>query len=279
MAIEVFVAVLFAAFMHAAWNAMIKLSLDRLTSMTLLSASISVLAAPFIFFVPFPDIKTWGFILTSILCCHCGYKVYLVKAYEIGDMNQVYPIARGSAPLMVSLISIFFLNEYLSPLAIMGIIILGLGICAMALSRGAIKQPGVVSAALMTALFITGYTLLDGLGSRGAPSISSYVAYLFFIDGIAMVAVYYFMRGPLRFSAIKKQLPIAFLGGSLSLLSYWIALWAMSREPIALVAALRESSILFALGLSVIFAKESINRWRMGSAIVIFIGIIAMKLG
>jgi drug/metabolite transporter (DMT)-like permease len=281
MTLTVFFAVLAAAAMHAAWNALIKMRGDRFASISLTSLGMSLAALPVIPFVEFPGADVWPFIVAS-LAIHIGYRLFLVMAYEAGDLAQTYPLARGAAPLMTTIGAIFLLAELPTPLAILGIVLLSTGTLLMSF-RGGAGLGGLdrraVGFALTTSIFVAGYTLTDGSGARLAATASSYAAWLFLCDGLVSIAVGFYYRGRGLLSVMKMEWHVGVLTGLLSAASYWIAMWAMTKAPIASVAALRETSILFAMLISVFALREKMTGWRVAAALCIVAGVVALRLG
>jgi drug/metabolite transporter (DMT)-like permease len=281
MTLAVFFAVLAAAAMHAAWNALIKMRGDRFASISLTSLGMSLAALPVIPFVEFPGAAVWPFIAAS-LAIHIGYRLFLVMAYEAGDLAQTYPLARGAAPLMTTFGAIFLLAELPTPLAILGIVLLSTGTLLMSFRGGAglgRLDRRAVGFALTTSIFIAGYTLTDGSGARLAATASSYAAWLFLCDGICSMAIGFYYRGRGLLSVMKTEWHIGVLTGLLSAASYWIAMWAMTKAPIASIAALRETSILFAMLISVFALREKMTGWRVAAALCIVAGVVALRLG
>ena len=281
MQIDVFLAVLAAALMHAGWNAIIKMRLDRLSAMTLMSFLMGALASLTLPFIAPPGAESWKWILTGS-ALHTGYKLFLVRAYAAGDLVQIYPLARGAAPLITAVAGLFILGEDLSAMAMFSIAVLSIGIALMAFRGGGGVSRLSGSAmfyALITSIFIASYSLNDGIGARTASSPFSYGAWLFTIDGFAMAAIALpaLPRGAV--AAMRHEWRGGLAAAALSLGAYVIVLWAMTRAPVAAVAALRESSILFALLISVIVLKERLTPWRVGAALTILAGVAGLRLG
>jgi drug/metabolite transporter (DMT)-like permease len=277
---DVFVAVLAAAFMHAGWNALIKIRLDPFLSISLMSVAMGAISLACLPFIAVPGGHTWVWIVLSATL-HVGYKLFLVNAYKHGELGQVYPLARGTAPLITALGGGLFVGEVISLPTAAAIAVLCLGILLMSMrgaSTAASLDRTTVLYALGTSVFIAAYTLVDGVGGRSAPSASSYAAWLFAIDGFSMGFICVATRGR---SAIDAMLPAWRSGlatGALSLSAYWIIIWAMTRAPIAAVAALRESSILFAVFLSAVMLKERLTMWRMWAAVLVLAGVAGLRL-
>jgi drug/metabolite transporter (DMT)-like permease len=275
----VFLAVLAAAFMHAGWNALIKVRLDPFLSISLMSLGMGAISLVCLPFVAVPAGWTWVWIWASV-ALHIGYKLFLVRAYRIGDLGQVYPLARGTAPLLTALGSAVLIGEVVSLAAGIAIAILCLGILLMSLRGAGTAKLGrtTVLYALGTSGFIALYTLVDGVGGRSAPSASSYTAWLFLLDGLAMGLVCVAVRGRAAVAGLVPAWRTGLGTGALSLGAYWIVIWAMTQAPIAAVAALRESSILFALVLSTVMLKERLTAWRITAAVLILAGVAGLRI-
>jgi len=277
----VFTAVLAAAVMHASWNALIKVRLDRFASISVTSFGMGCTALPVLFFVDIPGPAAWWFIAASVII-HVGYRLFLIRAYEAGDLAQTYPLARGSAPLVTTLGGIFLVGEIPGVLALVGIVLLSVGTFLMSLRGGAHLgrlNRAAVGYALATSLFIAGYTLSDGIGARLAPTAASYAAWLFVCDGLFATAIGFLYRGRRLMVTLAAEWKVGFLTGFLSAAAYGIVMWAMTKAPIASVASLRETSILFAMAISVFALGEKMTGWRGAAALSIVAGVIALRLG
>lgn len=279
MSTGIFLAIMAAALMHAGWNAIVKIGLDRLSTITLVACSAAAVSVPLLAFVDTPLPASWPWMAASV-ALHIGYNLALARAYEAGDFGLVYPIARGTAPLLTALIGALYVGEILSPAETVGVLVLVAGVWLMA-ARGRIPAsvgPSAVLPALTTSLFISGYSLSDGLGARASGSASSYTLWLFVLDGVAMLAVVLSWRGR---AAVAPALPFwrnGLVGGALSLGAYWIAIWAMTKAPIALVAALRETSVLFAALISVAVLGEPLKLNRGLAVMLIAAGVTLIRL-
>lgn len=280
MSATVFFAVLAAAAMHATWNALIKVRLDPFISIQLMSVGMGVAALPLVLLVGWPQWPSAGWLLLSTLVLHTGYKFFLTKAYETGDLAQAYPLARGTAPLIVMLAGIPLLGETLSPVALLGILLLSAGTFLMSL-RGSVGSFAgrAVGFALVTSVFIAGYTLADGVGGRSAPSPLNYAVWLYIADAVWSLAFCAIVRGPRSLRLMLPEWRIGLGAGVLSAAAYAIAIWAATQAPVAMVAALRETSILFAMILSVWMIGERMTRWRAAAALCIVAGVVALRLG
>lgn len=276
----VFCAVLSAAAMHAGWNAVVKVGLDRFSSILLLSLVQSGIALLLVPFFAVPAAAAWPWILASA-ALHSGYKIFLIRAYEHGDLGQVYPLARGSAPLIVALVGALFLGEITTPAKAFAVVAIGLGVIVMSMRGGtglAAMHPKALAYALVTAGFTAAYTLVDGLGARISGTASGFTMWMFVGDGIGMVLIALLTQGSGAFRRLIPAWRSGLAAGSLSLGSYWIAIWAFTLAPIALVAALRETSVLFATLIAVFILKEEAGRWRLLASGIILSGIVLMRI-
>jgi drug/metabolite transporter (DMT)-like permease len=279
MTLPVFLTVLAAAVMHAGWNAVLKVKLEPLLAMTLITAAAGVIGLPFLIVLGFPKLDAWPWLGASLVL-HLGYYVTLSAAYARADMGQIYPIARGGAPLLTALASAVILREPIAPIAAIGIAVLGGGVMLMSLAgRRHAPDMRAIGYALLTALIICGYTLSDGIGARAAGDPHAYSAALFVLDGLPLPLFLLWWKGREVFRPMRHYLGLGFAGGGMSLAAYWIAIWAMTVAPIALVAALRETSVLFATLIAVIVLKEQWIPARAAAAILIVAGIAAMRVG
>jgi len=276
----VFVVVLLAALFHATWNAFVKADGDRLLFMGVMAGGSGLAALATTPFLPLPAPESWPYILASILLHQC-YSLSLLLAYRHGDLSHVYPLARGSAPLIVAALSLTLVGEALSGQGLLGVGLIGLGIMSLALTRGAQKlgNPLAVGFALGTGCFIAGYTLVDGLGARLAGSAHGYAAWMLGLEWIPFVLFVAVRRRGSALSALPRIWKRAFVLGLMSVAAYWAVIWAMSVAPIALVAALRETSIVFAVLFGVLFLKERLSLARLAATLAMLAGSVLLKTG
>ncbi|GHB23764.1 EamA family transporter [Salinicola rhizosphaerae] len=280
MTTTVFLAVLAGALMHASWNALVKVGLDRLLSISLIQAACGLIALVALPFVALPQPAAWPWLAVSTVL-HIGYNVFLVRAYRSGDLGQIYPIARGSAPLLVTLAGVFALSDHPSWIGYAGIGLLVLGIFSMAIRGGShhkLERSALVNA-LVTSVFIAGYTLADGSGARANHDAASYVVWLFLLDGSGMLLTLIAMRGVSVLPQLSAYWKVGLAGGALSIGAYGITIWAMTQAPIPLVAALRETSVLFAIAIGVLWLKEPLRRERVLAGGLILGGVILTHWG
>ncbi|KAF0676609.1 DMT family transporter [Profundibacterium mesophilum] len=278
MSAGVFAAVLLAAFLHAFWNALVKTGEDKVAAMLLLSAGNAAVAAVFVAFKPLPPAELWPWLLASGLI-HTAYQVCLAMAYERGDLSRVYPISRGTAPLLVLAAGAFVLPDRLMPTEIAGIALLGLGIVSMARGIGRDgERTALLPFALGAAICTAGYSIVDGSGARLLGDGPTYVAWSLLVGLVFFVPVALLLRGPGVLRARPAALLRGGLGGAASFTAYAIAVWAMTQAPIALVSALRESSILFAMLIGWVLVGEPMSRHKLASGAVILAGVVLTRL-
>jgi uncharacterized membrane protein len=275
-----FVLVLFAAIMHAGWNAMVKINTAPLIAISLMFGFImlaGILATPWL---PALAIDLWPWLGLSLLA-HLGYKIYLLRAFRLGDFSQAYPIARGSAPIWVLLASFLLGTESLATLSLaqtMGVAIIIAGIISLAPWRQVQKHGPVLIAALVTGLWIASYTLIDGYVVASGAAFIAYVGWLFILDGLIINVYAFYRHGGELVSAYRKHWRLAALGGGFSVAAYTISLWAMTVLPVAMVAALRETSVLAAVLLAVVWLREPLGSRQYVAAITICTGLLVLKL-
>lgn len=272
-------AVLFGALLHASWNAMVKSSSDKALDTAVIHLTGSVVALPMLFVVGLPNRESWPFILSSVVI-HIGYYIALTGAYKHGDLGLTYPLMRGTAPLLVALSASLTVGETLSPMSWAGVLGVSCGVLALGLSRHAMDSPRAVAFALTNAVVIAVYTVVDALGARASGNALQYVVALFVLDGWPFALLVLHRRGFARaWPYARARAPLALVGASASLGSYGIALWAMTRAPVATVAALRETSVLFAALIGTWLLKETFTLRRAVGTAAIVAGVMALRLG
>jgi drug/metabolite transporter (DMT)-like permease len=276
----VFVAVLFAAACHAGWNALIKVGLDPLSTTTLISVGSGIVALAFAPFVGTPAPAAWPWLFASVVI-HLVYFASLIESYRTGDLGQVYPIARGSAPLMTAAITSVFVGEKLSALGWIGIVALVAGVLLLSARGGrhlAEIDRRAIGFALFTALTICAYSVVDGIGARLSVNPNGYSVWLFVGIAVVMVPYALYRDGRDVIPAMQRFWLRGFAGGALQVLSYGIAIWAMTVAPIAIVATLRETSVLFGAAIAVLVLKEPLRAVRVMAACLIVCGLVLIRL-
>jgi drug/metabolite transporter (DMT)-like permease len=283
LTLGVTLAVLAAGLLHAGWNALLKSSTggDVLLDTAAVVAGSSLCALALLAFVPLPDPAAWPFIAAST-AIHFGYYLTLVQAYRAGDLSFAYPLMRGSAPLIVTVLGSIFLRELPSAQMIAGILLISLGIVSIAfVQRGGAHRRHPAAAAywaFANAAIIAAYTLVDGAGARASGNALASVCWLIAIEGIPFLVWVLSRRRATAFSYLLGSWRTGLGGGACSLLAYGIVLWAMTRAPIAAVAALRETSVLFAALMGSLWLKEGFGWRRVAGAASVVAGIAALKL-
>ncbi|MBK1625361.1 DMT family transporter [Afifella marina] len=275
---HVFAAVILAALLHAGWNSVVKVGLDRVSTILLLAIAQAAIAACALPFVARPAAASLPMIAAAA-ALHAGYKLFLIEAYARADLSQAYPLARGAAPIFVTVISVLFLDASFAPSAFVAIGAISAGILLMAAkgSTSGRMDAHALFFALGTAGFTASYTLVDGLGARVADTPSGFVLWMVIGDAALLTAFIAVRHGRSAFVALRPAWKSGVAAGAMSLGSYWIAVWAFTQAPIALVAALRESSILFAALIAAFVLREPVSRWRWISAACIACGLALMK--
>lgn len=278
MSFAVFLAVLMAALLHASWNALIKTGLSKQTSMFILAVGHGLIGIPVAAAYPWPGPEVWPWLVGSGLI-HVAYQLFLGYAYEHGDLSRVYPIARGAAPMMVLIVSLAVLNDALHLWDLVGISVLGCGIALMAhgaLGRGENRR--LLPFAFGSALATAGYTLADGLGARVWGEPVAYVGWLMICSGSFFVPVVVGLKGRAVMRAGPRDWGLGMVAALASFAAYAIAVWAMTRAPIALVGALRETSILFAVLIGWLWFGERMDRGKAMAAGLIVAGVMLTRL-
>ena len=271
-------AVLGGAMLHASWNALVKSSSDKSLDTALIHLLGSVVAIPLVALVGWPPAAAWPFLAASLVI-HVAYYTALVGAYEHGDLGLTYPLMRGLAPLLVALSATLTLGEHLSPMAWAGVLGISAGVLTLGLSQHAFAAPKAVRFALVNAVIIAIYTVVDALGVRASGNALQYVATLFLLDGWPFALIVFLRRRGAVAAYARQRWPLALVGAIASLGSYGIALWAKTRAPVATIAALRETSVLFAALLGVWFLKEVFTLRRLLGTCAIVGGVMALRLG
>jgi phosphonate utilization associated putative membrane protein len=274
-------AVLFGALLHASWNALVKSSSEKEMDTALIHLIGSLMAIPLVWLVGWPPQSAWPYLAASITI-HIGYYFALTGAYPHGDLGLTYPLMRGVAPVLVALSASVTLDETLTPLAWLGVLGICLGVLLLGLNRRAVTAPKAIAFALANAVIIAIYTVVDGQGVRAGGTTliatAQYIATLFMFDGWPFALLIFCRRGGLWLHYARHRWPLACAGALASLGSYGIALWAMTRAPVAVVAALREVSVLFAVAIGTLALTEAITFNRVLGAIAILSGIVALRL-
>ena len=277
--LTVFLAVLAAAVMHASWNVLVKLKLDRFLSLCLIQTLMGLLGMAMLAVFPWPSAASVPYAALSGLL-HLGYFLFLARSYRTGDLSQVYPISRGAAPLLTLAATWAFMHEEVSLAGGAGVALLVLGIWVISLigQRGLRLDGLTLFFAAGTSVFVATYTIVDGMGGRISGAPSGYTGLVFVFDALFLSVAALGMRGPRILREVAPYWKTGIIGALLSGGAYWIAIWAMTHAPIASVAALRETSILVVMLLSMRVLKETVTLPRLGGAVLIVIGAVLIRL-
>ncbi|MFE1776219.1 EamA family transporter [Streptomyces sp. NPDC059008] len=269
-------AVLLAAVTHASWNAIAHGIRDQLLAFTLVGGGGAVCGAALAGFTPLPAAGAWPYLLASVVL-HVVYQALLMRSFQLGDFGQMYPIARGTAPLVVTVLAAVFVHEIPDSWALAGVALASAGLVGVALwgIRGSGARPHwpALVAALATGLSIAAYTTVDGLGVRASGTPLGYIAWLMILEGLAIPAYALATR---RRRLLAELRPIAvrgLAGGVLSVFAYGLVLWAQTRAALAPIAALRESSIIVGAAIGALFFKERFGLPRIAAAGLMVVGI------
>ena len=282
MTLEVSFAVLLAALLHASWNAMIKGGSDVLMDTAAIVVGAGVIALPCLLLVPLPAPASWPYIIASIVT-HLAYYFFMVSAYRSGDLSLVYPLMRGVAPLLTGVLAIFWMHEWPGTLGWAGMLLISLGVVALAFRPPrvgpALHGHGrAVGYALANAVVIAVYTIIDGSGARLSGNAWSYIVWLFALDALPF-SVYLLVTRRREFLApLAERRQRGLIGGGLSAAAYAISVWAMTKAPVALVASLRETSVLFATLIGARLLKEHLTPRRWLGVVAVAAGVVALKV-
>jgi drug/metabolite transporter (DMT)-like permease len=263
----VFTAVLFAALLHATWNAIVKSAGDKFLTTIMVTAAAAAVSACLLPFLTAPARASWPCVGGSVLL-QVAYFWLVARTYEVADMSQTYPLMRGTAPLLVALVTVFRMGDSLSVTAWIGLIGISVGIFTMMLGCKLDHRKGIYLA-LLNAFVIAAYTLVDGIGVRRSGSPAAYTLWVFLLTGVPFSIWAIARRRTVFLPHIARHWPIAMVGGIGATASYGIALWAMTLAPVAVVAALRETSILFGTLIAGIALQEHIGAPRVFAACII----------
>jgi len=267
-------AVLLAAVTHAGWNALAHRITDKLVGFTLILAGGVLVGLAMAPFAPFPSSGAWPYLIASAFV-HVAYTLLLMRSFRLGDFGQAYPIARGTAPLIVTAGAALFAHEVPDRWAASGVALSCAGLTGVALwgLRGRRPDWAAIGAALATGVTIAGYTVVDGLGVRASGTSLGYIAWLMALQGVAVPAYTLYRRRGGTLALLRPHAAVGLLGAALSVAAYGLVLWAQTRAELAPVAALRESSIIVGAAIGAVFFKERFGAPRIAAAGLLVVGI------
>ena len=279
MSLPVMIVVLLAALLHASWNFLVKRNDDKHLSMSAVVLGHTPFALIALSFAPLPNPESLPYILIGA-GLHVGYQLFLLASYRIGDLSQVYPLARGSAPLMVAGVSVTLLGVHLSWIELTAVTVIGTGIMSLALVRRSdgLRNGRAASLALITGGFIASYSLVDGLGAREAGTALGFYGWLSIVNGVVFAAIIRIVQPGIVTKVVRRDWRLALGGGGASFLAYATVTWAFTVAPIPLVTALRETSIVFALLLGVFVLKERLDLTKVLATLFTMLGIGLLRV-
>ena len=278
MSLKVFIVVILAAFLHAVWNAMVKKGDNKYVSLTAIVLGHVPISIIVIFFTPVISVQSIPYILISAVFLS-GYEWCLLSAYRLEDYTKVYPIARGTAPIFIIIISLFLFSLDISKFELIGILVISFGIIILGFQNiKTFKNYSAVVYAISTGLFISCYSISDGYGGRLSASPLNYTAWLMILNAVIFSILLTIMNKPEVIKGVFREgKKIFFIGGTLSYTVYGTIVWAFTQAPVPLVAALRETSIIFALLIGTFFLKEKFTLLKTVAVLTIFFGVILLK--
>ena len=278
MPLNIFLVVILAALLHAVWNAMVKKEDDKYFSLTAIVLGHVPISIVVIFLTPALSFQSIPYIFASAIFL-TGYEWCLLSAYRLEDYTKVYPIARGTAPIFIVLLSLLLLNINISKFELIGILVISFGIIILGFQNiKTFKNYSAIVYAVATGIFISCYSISDGLGGRLSNSPLNYTAWLMILNAIFFSILLKIMNKPrVPLKVLNEGKKIFFIGGTLSYIVYGTIVWAFTQAPVPLVAALRETSIIFALLIGTFFLKEKFTLLKVIATFVIFIGVALLK--
>jgi drug/metabolite transporter (DMT)-like permease len=275
----IFLLVLFSAVLHAIWNSMASKYKDKNVSIPAIVYGHVPACIVAVIILPMPSVESFPYIILSAFI-HQGYQNFLLTAYQTGKFTTVYPVARGFGPLVATVISIVFLGVYLKIFTLLSILLISIGVIFIGLfSRSVLKNYKILYTSLATGVFIGIYSVVDGYGARLSMSAISYMSWVFIFSALFFPIVLKFRK---QKNILKKTLTegkfVFWIGGFFSYTAYVITVWAFTKAPIPMVSALRESSIIFAIFIGYFYLKEKVSFYKIVSILLIFAGVIGLKL-
>ncbi|HEY3305606.1 MAG TPA: DMT family transporter [Candidatus Binatia bacterium] len=270
---------MFAAALHASWNAIIKAGSDKFNDTVLILIGAAVFPGLLLPWIPLPAAASWPYLIASVII-HFAYFSLVAMAYRVGDLSYTYPIMRGVAPMLTALTASILIGEALTPGGKLGVALLCLGILTLTSESWWSKKFGFLptAIALSNAIVISMYTIVDGIGLRLAGDPVSYICWLFFLQPVPFIPLLVFRHRERFITQLKSRWPASLLGGLCTCTSYGLAMYAMAYIPIALVAALRETSVIFGTIIAAIFLRERFGPIRYVAAGLVTAGAMVMKV-
>ena len=278
MPLPVVAAVLLAAFLHAAWNAVAHAIADRLIGFALIGAAATAGGAVLTLVVGAPAPASWPYLAVSA-ALHVGYSLLLLRSYELGEFGQAYPLARGTSPWLVAIGAAAFAHETLTPPRLAGVAVISVGLASLVFA-GRLTRADVpaIGAALLTGVTIAAYTTVDGLGVRHAGGALGYAAWLFIAEGAVIPLMAMAARREKLWVQARPHLAAGLAGGVASIIAYGLVLWAQTRGALAPIAALRETSVIIGAIIGAVVFRERFGRWRIVATVLVAGGVALINV-
>ena len=279
MPVEIMAAVLLGAFLHAVWNGLVRAASDKVLSTVLVVGGAGIWTACWLPFAPAPAVESWPYLTASVLI-HVAYFSFVALSYRHGDLSFVYPLMRGSAPALSAVVVAMLVHESPSPTGWVGVMLVSAGIIVLSGDswRSGSLRFSPTALALTNAGVIVTYTIVDGVGVRLSQHPFSYTGWMFLLTAIPFLVVSFAKQGQKAVKYLRRSWVKGLIGGACTLGSYGLALWAITQAPIALVAALRETSVIFGTLIAAVFLKEQVSPLRYLSILAVTAGAIAIKM-
>ena len=277
LSLAVTLAVIAAAVTHAAWNAIAHGIKDQTLAFALIGAGGIAAGIPLVIVAAMPHGDCWPYLLGSV-AIHVFYNLLLMRCYRLGEFSQVYPLARGTSPLVVTILAAIFIHEHLARPQIAGVLVVSGGLATLVLAG---RRPGraAFAAAVGTGLIIAAYTTVDGVGVRLSGSPVGYIGWLMVLECLCVPMFAVFRRRDVLLKQPKRILLVGLAAGALSVLAYGLVLWAQTRGALAPIAALRETSVIFGAIIGTLIFREPFGRTRIAATVLVAAGIVLLNLG
>jgi len=276
LSLTVTFAVIAAAVTHAAWNAIAHGIKDQTLAFALIGVGGIAVGIPLVIVAAMPRADCWPYLLASV-AIHVFYNLLLMQCYRLGEFSQVYPLARGTSPLLVTILAAIFIHEHLAPPQIAGVLVVSAGLATLVLA-GRRPGRGAFLAAVGTGLTIAAYTTVDGVGVRLSASPVGYIGWLMVLESLCVPMFAVVRRRDVLLKQPKRILLAGLAAGALSVLAYGLVLWAQTRGALAPIAALRETSVIFGAIIGTLVFREPFGRTRIAATVLVAAGIVLLNL-
>ena len=276
LSLSVTLAVLAAAVTHAVWNAIAHGIKDQTLAFALIGVGGAAVSVPLVIVAALPRSSAWPYLLASV-AIHVFYNLLLMQCYRLGEFSQVYPLARGVSPLVVTILAAVFVHEHLAPAQIGGVAVVSAGL-AFLVFGGRRPGRGALLAAVGTGLTIAAYTTVDGVGVRASASPVGYIGWLILLQSLCVPLFAAVRRRDVLLKQPRRILLSGLLAGALSVLAYGLVLWAQTKGALAPIAALRETSVIFGAIIGTLVFREPFGRSRITATVLVVAGIVLLNV-